>query len=243
LKNVFFALVLCLSFTALSQDLNLSDYNWNIVDVKSKGLSKEILFTKMDRDFVNVKSSICSNRAHMWAHDFKRFYLLDTGKIFLFYTKKKGSASLRTWWYHVAPVVNEGGKIWVMDAGFPGFIRGPLTQNEWFSKFADSTNCKEIQAHEKDLIERMFSQQTFPHRTAYGYYDCYYRIVPHTMWTPGVVAENLLGVDSEGRPVRTERPEIDMDELYQACIEATSTKIGFALGANKKKCKELTGRE
>lgn len=236
-----FAVFFLISLSSFAADLKLKDYNWNLTDIASRGLSKEALYSSMDRDFVKIGKSICSNRALMWANDFKRDHNLDTGKIFLFYTKKKGAVSLKTWWYHVAPIINENNNIWVMDAGFPGWFNQPLTKEEWLSNFAASTNCKEINANENELVERIFSAQVFPHETSYGYYDCYYKLVPHTIWTPDVLAKNLLGVDSNGTPVRFERPEIVKEELLQACVEATSTKIGYVFGASKEKCKEYVG--
>ena len=234
-------LLLLVSLSSLAADLKVKDYNWNMTDVLSKGYTKEALYTRMDRDFIKTGSSICSNRALMWANNFKQKYGLDTAKIFLYYTKKKGGLSLKTWWYHVSPVINEGGKVWVMDAGFPGWIDTPQTKEEWLAKFTDSNNCKEMNANETDLIELIFNGQVFPHDTAYGRHDCYYKIVPHTIWTPEIMAQNLLGVDSEGRPVRTERPEIEREELYQACIEATASKLGRVFGSSKKQCKEYAG--
>lgn len=239
--KLFFILFL-LSSTTFADDLGLKDFNWHMTDVARKGLRKETLFSRMDRDFIKLGSSICSNRALMWAHDFKKNYNLNTAKIFLFYTKKKkGQISLKTWWYHVAPVINERGSFWVMDAGFPGFIDQPVSKEEWLHKFAASKNCKEIRSNENELVELIFRGQTFPHRTAYGYYDCYYKIVPHTIWTPDTLAMNILGKDSEGVPVRVERPWIDQEELYKSCLEATTSKIGYALGSNKKECKEYAG--
>ncbi len=239
MRSAFVAFALC--FSSITLALPLKDYDWRLTDVASKGLTKEDLFSRMDRQFIKTKSSICSNRAHMWANDFKRRHGLDTGKIFLFYTQKKSDLSLRTWWYHVSPVVNENGAIWVLDAGFPGWIKNPLSPQDWLQKFSNSTNCKELQASETDLIELIFKGQTFPHQTAYGTYDCYYKFVPHTLWTPEIVAMNLLGRDASGRPVRVERPDIDSNELYQACMEATTGKIGWALGAAKKQCREYVG--
>ena len=234
-------MMLLFSFSSFALELKIKDYNWTMTDIATRGLTKEALFSKMDRDFVKPKSSICSNRAHMWANDFKRKQNLDTAKIFLFYTKKKGDLSIKDWWYHVSPVVNENGALWVMDAGFSGWINKPLSKEEWLHTFAESNNCKEISSTDTELIELIFAGQVFPHRTAYGYYDCYYKVVPHGFWTPETVAENLLGRNSQGTPVRVERDGVDKNELYQACLEATTGKLGWALGGNKKVCKEYVG--
>lgn len=240
MKTLFF--IFFISIPLFAADIKLSDYDWSLTDISSKDITKEALFRSMDRSFVKTKNSICSNRALMWSNDFKRKHLLDTGKIFLFYTKKKSEYSLKTWWYHVSPVVNENENLWVLDAGFPGWIKAPLTPKDWLYKFSNSTNCKEIKASEKDLVKLIFKSITFPQNTSYGSYDCYYKIVPHTIWTPNILAMNLLGENEDGDPIRLEREEIDLGELYQACIEATSSKIGWALGSSKKLCQEYVDR-
>lgn len=238
----FIAVFLLVTVSAFASDLKLKDYNWNVTDIASRGLTKEALYTSMDREFVRPGKSICSNRALMWANDFKRQHNLDTAKIFLFYTKKRGAVSLKTWWYHVAPVINDKNNMYVMDAGFPGWFNEPLTIEAWLTRFASTAKCKEINANETELIQRIFKGQVFPNETSYGYNDCYYKVVPHTIWTPDVLAKNLLGVDSNGVPVRVERPEIHKEELMQACVEATSGKIGYVFGASKEKCKEYVYR-
>lgn len=241
MKLVFFAALLSLS--AFAAEVKIKDYNWDMTDVATRGLTKETLFSRMDRSFIKLKGSICSNRAHMWANDFKRDYDLDTGKIFMFFTKKEDTGlRLRTWWYHVSPVINENGQIWVMDAGFGSFIKSPLTIGDWLKKFAHTSDCKEITLDEPELVELIFREAAFPRTTQYGTYECYYKITPHPIWTPEVLARNLLGRDGSGRPVRVDRDEIDKNELYQACLEATSSKIGWALGSSKEKCKEYINR-
>lgn len=246
MKSMFFLLSL-FSFSVMAADLPLTDYPWSLTDIAEKGLTKERLFSRMDREFIKTKSSICSNRALMWAHDFKRDYNLDTAKVFLFFTKEEtpeGELNIsfrRTWWYHVAPVINENNQMWVMDAGF-AYIKAPMTLSQWTKKFAFSETCKEIKATENELVELIFREKTFPRQTAYGHHTCYYKVVPHTIWTPDVLAKNLLGIDASGKPVRVERPEINKDELFQACIEATAGKLGWALGSSKKQCEEYVRR-
>ncbi len=231
-----FLLTSLISLSAFGAEIKLKDYEWYLPDINSRGLTKEALFKSMDRKFIKPSKSICSNRALMWANDFKRIYNLDTGKIFLFYTKINEEPGVKTWWYHVAPVVNERGNLFVLDAGFAGWVTSPMIPGDWLKKFAESTNCKEIQSHETELVELIFRERVFPRDTSYGNYDCYYKVVPHTLWTPEIVAQNLLGRDAEGRPVRVERPEINKNELYQACIEATAGRFGRVLGSSKEPC-------
>lgn len=242
----FLVLIFFITITAYA-DIGLPEYNWSMTDIRSRGLTKEYLFQQMDREFIKTNSSICSNRALMWAHDFKRDFGLKTGKVFLFYTKPKEeieedeSPREKTWWYHVAPIVNDGGEIVVLDAGFTNFVRGPLKPNEWLLKFSHSYGCKYIHSNETDLLKLIYRQQTFPRETAYGKNECYYKYVPHTYWTPESVAKNVLGVDRQGRPVRLERHEINKNELYSACVEATTSSVGRVFGSNKKACKEYAG--
>ncbi|HXH76838.1 MAG TPA: protein-glutamine glutaminase family protein [Bacteriovoracaceae bacterium] len=242
MKILFSMALAFLAFGANAQDMKLKDYDWTLTDIARKGYNKDDLFENMDTKFVRPKSSICSNRAHMWAQDFKARNGLDTGKIFLFYTKKKSSVGSKTWWYHVAPIVNENQKLWVMDPGFPGFVDEALSITDWAKTFTDSTNCKEIRATDTDLIERMFITQVFPQYTSHGYHECYYMVAPHTIWTPESLAMSLSGKNDKGEPVHFSRPRIDKDEYYQACVEATTSKIGFAFGGKKDKCKSLANR-
>ena len=236
--------LISLSFQASSADMKLPDYNWwTVTDIASKGLTKEKLFSEMDREFIKVDNSICSNRALMWNNDIKKSHDLDHAKIFIYYTKaEKTPIFAKRWWYHVTPVVNENGKLWVLDPAFPGKKTGVQTIGEWFRRISAFETCREIQGNETELLEYVFSGTQFPKETSYGKHDCYYKVVPHTIWIPRVFAQNLLGKDESGKPVRVERPEIDKEELFQACTEATTGKMGYAMGANKKICKEYVER-
>lgn len=230
-----------ISFSGLAQDLGLRDYNYTVTDIARRGITKERIYQGLNRDFLKLGSSICSNRALIWAHDIQRQYGVQSAKIFLFYTEKTGEASDKTWWYHVAPMVNENGTLWVVDGGFPRFVRQPLLPNDWLKKFAGSTNCKEITAADDDLIDRMFRKQTFPENTRHGTYDCYYHIAAAPLWTPSTVAQHLTQRDRNGNPINFYRDRIQTGELMQACVEASSTPLGGLFSNNKKKCREYLG--
>lgn len=240
--KIFFSLLITIS-SAFATEVQLSEYDWKLTDISKVGMSRQALFNKLDRKFIKLDSSICSNRALMWAWDMKTKYSIDSAKIFMFYTKKTGEVGRKTWWYHVAPVVNENGTLWVVDPGFAGRINGPITQNDWLLNFAGSTKCKEIKSGENDLIERMFYGQVFPSTTSYGNFDCYYRYVPGPYWTPASVAKNLLGVDEYGNPIRFERHEMNEAEVFQSCVEATTSSLGRIFGGGKKACRKYLGIE
>jgi hypothetical protein len=241
MKRIALAFALITS-SVFAQEISLADYNnWKLTDIATKGYKKEALFSKMNRDLIKVGASICSNRALVWAYDFKRNQNIDAGKLFLFYTKKTGEVGQKTWWYHVTPVINEKGAMFAMDAGFPSSIKTPLTPTDWLKKFTGSTNCKEIKANETDLIERMFAGYVFPQSTTHGNYDCYYAITPGGFWTPATVAMGLLGKDENGKPVSHVRDDIDSEEVYAACVEAVTSSVGRVFGGGKKKCKDYLG--
>jgi hypothetical protein len=239
MKNLMLlTLATMLSSLSHAQSVPLPDYNWSTEDIALSNLKKEDLFKNMNRNLVKVGNSICSNRAMIWAYDFKRNYNVDSSKLFLFYTGKTGDAGATTWWYHVTPMIVENGTEYTMDAGFSASIKSPLLIKDWIKKFTGSTNCKEIRANETDLIERMFKGHTFPETTQYGTYDCYYKKVPAGYWTPASVAMNLLGVTIDGTPTNYERAEINKDDVYAACKEAVTGPIGYALGNGAKKCRK-----
>lgn len=239
--KLFMSFLLLSSFSAFAQTITLEDFKYPVTDIKSQGLTKESLYKSMNRTLVRHQDSICSNRAHMWAFDFERKHQVTSPKIFLFFTPKNsrtgGWWTGVNWWYHVSPMINEGGQFYVMDAGFPDRVKSPLLVKDWLREFTDSSNCKEIKQGEDDLVELIWNQSAFPESTRYGKHDCYYKITPAGFWIPGQVAKNILGKDEEGRPVRLERDQIIRDEVYQACLEAATTPFGYATRSGHSKCK------
>jgi hypothetical protein len=240
MKLISFALFFLLSLSASAQVL--PDYGYTLTDVLTRGQTKETLFSGLNRTLVKTGSSICSNRALIWTYDMKRNHNINAAKIFLFYTGKNGEIGNKKWWYHVAPVINEGGQIWVIDGGFTGFVKRPMLVSEWLTKFVDTPNCKMIQANENDMFERMFIGRMFPTYTPeHGANDCYAVITPGQFWTPATIAMNALQQDADGRPIRFERTQYDMSELLQACKEAAAGRLGTVLGGKTKKCREYLG--
>jgi hypothetical protein len=236
-------LLIFFSTSSFSQTITLKDFNFTVQDIKSQGLNKEILYNQMNRTLVRSRGSICSNRAHLWAFDFERKYHVSSPKIFLFYTKKNGHSggtiTGRDWWYHVSPMVNEGGDFFVMDAGFPLTIKSSLKMKDWLINFTGKdSKCKEIMPGEEDLVEFIYRAESFPQTTQYGKYDCYYKITPPGYWVPRQVAQHILGKDETGRPVRLDREQINKEEVYEACLEVSTTPFGWALGTGREKCNQ-----
>jgi hypothetical protein len=240
--KVFSMIFLVLITLPALAEVSLPDFHYTLTDIISVGETKERLFSKLNRKMVKTGSSICSNRALIWTFDMKRNDNIDAAKIYLFYTGKNGEVGSKKWWYHVSPVVNERGQMWVIDGGFPGFINRPMQVGEWMKKFVNTTNCKMMKHNERELFELMFKGMMFPEYTPqYGAVDCYAYIAPGAFWTPATVAMGVLQENADGEPIRFTRDHYDMDELYQACKEAASGRIGGIFGGPKKKCKEYLG--
>ena len=241
MKAISTALLFLFSLSLYAQT-TLPDFRYTLTDVLSRGQNKDTLFSELNRDIVKTGSSICSNRALIWTFDMKRNHNIDAAKIYLFYTGKNGEVGSKKWWYHVAPVVNEAGQLWVIDGGFPGFVKRPMLIGDWLTKFVNTSNCKMINSREKDLFELMFKGRMYPEYTPqYGAVDCYSYIAPGPFWTPATVAMGVLQEDADGRPIRFTRDSYDMGELLQACKEAAAGRLGTIFGGSKKKCQEYLG--
>jgi hypothetical protein len=233
--KILFMLIILLANLAHSQSIQLRDHRWVLNDVEQLGQNKMELYQSMNRTLVKVHNSICSNRAQVWAYDFKRSHKIDSAKIFLFYTNNTPGV----WWYHVSPVINEKNQIWVMDAGFPWMFKKPLTLNEWFKEFTKYESCREIRLGENELIEKIFKEQKFPTQTSYGSHNCYYALAPAGYWTPGQLAKGLLGYNEAGKPTHFFREAPEKNEVFQACLETATSPIGYALGAGNKACRNF----
>lgn len=227
---------LSLSFSAYAQPLLIKDFNFPVPDIREQNKTRDDLFTKMNRSLVRIKDSICSNRAHVWSFEMKKKEVI-APKIFMFFTPSTAHFDGVSWWYHVVPTVNENGTFWAMDAAYPKRFSGPVSTHEWMKSFNKGTVCKEITAKDEDLIERMFSGNAFPEVTKHGTHKCYYIMTPPGYWTPGQVAMHLLGKDSNGRPVNFNRDEFNESDVMDACIEASTTPLGWTWGSTLGKCR------
>ncbi len=234
MKQLIALAIAAFAFEASAQDLRLTEFPWTLTDIRQQNVTKEELFKEMDRDTI-VGSSICANRALMWLYKFKKDHAVDGAKIFVFYTGSRTQFSLRRWWYHVAPIINEAGTEYVMDAGFPGSIKGPVLVENWIKNFVGNNNCYEIKEGDRDLAELMYKGAQFPKETFRGKYDCYYVKAPAGHWFPRSVADSIMGENVS--------PEINENSVYSACLEASTNPVQGLLRAGKKKCKKFVGRE
>lgn len=229
-------LLLAFFFPGLGQASDLNNFkNWQLSNLSEKNLTRHDLFKSMNRDLPRLDDSICSNRAQLWSYDFLRLNQLATAKVFLFYTRESGSyGGGPTWWYHVAPVVKDNDGLHVLDAGFPDALDRTVGIPEWLKGFTGSTNCHEILAHEKELVDLIGKGQAFPETTKYGKFDCYYVVAPAPLWTPASVHRALNS--------NLEAPfEFDLQEVSEACEEAASSRAGSGMGSGRRKCRAYLG--
>lgn len=237
--KVLTSLAFLLSLSAYSGTITLSEYNYSIGDVAEMGLNKDDLFSKMNKSLVRTKDSICSNRAHVWAYDLKK-QNIDSVKVFMFLTPKTSYFEGASWWYHVSPAINENGKLYVMDAGFPKRVKGPLLVKDWLKEFNGKDSvCKEIKTDDEALVRLMFGNSAFPETTPSGKFNCYYRITPAGYWVPSQVATNILGKNEQGSEVILVRDTFEDSEVYQACREASTSPMGYAMGRGGARCRDF----
>lgn len=90
------------------------------------------LFRSMRNDLSG--SSECYNRAHVWSWEIYRQKRYNTGKMFLFFTRRYINEYRYKWWFHVAPFINESGRPQhvVLDRQY---ARGPLPMHTWTDMF------------------------------------------------------------------------------------------------------------
>jgi hypothetical protein len=234
-----------LSFSVFAQTGYIKDFNYQLTDIAQKGLKKEDLFPKMTRNGVDLENSICANRAHLWAYDFYRWYGINTGKIFIFFGSSIWEGDDQGWMYHVAPYIVENGKEYVMEASYDD-VPKPLTVNEWISNetYERVSDCVEITAADTDLTEYFYARYNLPEVRANGRTSgrCYIRKVPGHYWFPTSIAYHDLRRDEDGGEVEFDPKGFDIDDVFDACVDAFSSRLGRWMGGDARaKCKKYLG--
>lgn len=222
----------------------IKDFDYQLTDIASKGLRKEVLFDRMERGMLDLEKSICANRAHLWGFDLFRNYHINTGKIFIFFGssiwKKEDKHG---YMYHVAPYIVENGNEYVMEASYPSEVSRPLTVEEWIENETynrvKGSECVEITSADTDLTEYFYERHTLPERREMGKTGarCYIRKVPGYYWFPASIAYHDLKKNEKGEKVEFNPSRFEIEDVLEACIEAASTKIGRFFGGGRAKCK------
>lgn len=102
------------------------------------------LFNTMRTD-TRTKSQ-CFNRAHVWSWELhaRRYkgQRIQTGKIWLFFSKKYIRQYNYKWWFHIAPYLNVKGEMRVIDRSFS---YKPLAKKSWTDMFMQNrADCPNI---------------------------------------------------------------------------------------------------
>jgi hypothetical protein len=242
--NFILTLLTIMPFSAFAANLHFETFpDQTLPDVLDYRVTKEQLYQQLETKTLKLGNSQCFNRAHVWNMDMKLNHRLETGKLFMFYTGKTGRVGRTDWWFHVAPLINEGGIEYVIDGGFPGDINGPLTVDQWVHNFTNTTNCKVIHPDDRQIFEWMFTNHQFPDQYQGKQYDCYLAKTPSAYWGPAAVASAALGQNEAGKTGNYRKTILDRKEVYSACIEASTTKLGGWLGTGKAKCKRFADEQ
>ncbi len=90
--------------------------------------------------------SECYNRAHIWAWELNKHYQngrkIQTGKIWLFFTRKYIREYKYKWWFHVSPYLTLNGDVRVMDRSF---TQTPVDEKSWTDNFMKNyADCPEV---------------------------------------------------------------------------------------------------
>jgi len=90
------------------------------------------LFRSMRNDLRS--KSQCYNRAHVWSWEIYNKYRYNTGKMFLFFTRKYINEYRYKWWFHVAPFISTSGQSQyvVLDRQY---FSSPRVMHSWTDAF------------------------------------------------------------------------------------------------------------
>ncbi len=216
----------------------IADYDYQVTDVARLGLSKERLFSRLERGMLDLKKSICANRAHLWAYDLFRFHNVNPGKIFIFFGRSMWVNEPEGWMYHVAPYIVDGDEEFVMEASYDDVTR-PLTVNEWIENETDgrfkANECIDITAADTDLTEYFYNRYNLPEVRDPGRKSarCYIRRVPGYYVYPTGIALHELKRDEKGNEVEYNPKAFSIEDVLHACVDATQGK--------KSQCKRYLG--
>jgi hypothetical protein len=221
----------------------IQDFNYQLTDIANHKVSKEGLFANMLRRGVDLENSICSNKAHVWAYEFKRRHKIRAGKIFVFFGGSVWANERKGWMYHVAPYIVENSQEWVMEASYPEVTK-PLSVEDWLENETDARvkahQCIEIFADDTDLTAYFYQRYNLPERRENKPGAiCYYRKVPGHYWFPTSIAYHDLKKDAAGRSIDYAPKGFDKDDVLHACVEIMTSKFSRFLGGGRKECKKL----
>jgi len=127
-------------------------------------------------------SAQCFHRAYLWAYETFKTYGLVSEKVFLFFTRRYIREQRFRWWFHVAPLIRDNEKDFIID---PTYVSEPRELNQWTSYFIrNGETCPFIEKYEG----RGHHNQTG---------SCYMRKTSMFHYHPN----DLRAADQSGKPV------------------------------------------
>lgn len=228
---------------SLPRGAYLPYYQYTVSDVAQMGLTSQRLFQELMRTSMDLKNSVCSNRAHFWGYDLYRKYKIQPGRIFVFFISDIWANDKQGWMYHAGTYVMENGEVKVLEGSYPDEVFKPLTITEWIDTEMegreDPKKCIEITEADTDLTEYFFARNNLPAVRSNGKpgAPCYYRMVPGYLPYPASVAEVELKRDARGNPSDYSPKGFDLDEVFAACEDSFSGGKFMKRAAARQFCK------
>ena len=121
----------------------------------------------------NTKSkSQCYNRAHVWSWElYSRFHngqRIQTGKMWLFFTRRYIREYDYKWWFHIAPYLTVNGEPKVIDRSYSN---GPQNERTWTNMFmGNNAECKQIVRY-SDYENNQNSEYCYTIKTSVYYWQ------------------------------------------------------------------------
>lgn len=200
-------------------------YHYQLTDIAKVGLTSKQLFSEVRNDWMELKHSVCSNRAHIWGYDMYRHHNINVGRIFIFFTADVWKGEKKGYMYHAGTYVIENGQEWVLERSYNEVFR-PLTIVEWMDNEmegkAPASQCIEITEKDTDLTEYFYERYNLPRKREGGKPSapCYFRKVPGYLPYPASVAEIDFKKDADGKPSTYNPTDFDFNEVMTACIDS-----------------------
>ncbi|MFT6630326.1 MAG: hypothetical protein ACJAS4_000262 [Bacteriovoracaceae bacterium] len=148
---------------------NASLLNSYVTDVSSQAQANQLFLTQ--RRDTKTKSQ-CFNRAHVWSWELNKKSIggrsIQTGKIWIYFTKKYIRDYKYKWWFHISPYITVNGELRVMDRSY---LSQPSSEKTWTDKFISSKqNCPEIYKY-SDYANNQFSSHCYVMKSSVFYWQ------------------------------------------------------------------------
>lgn len=154
------------------------------------------------------RRSQCYNRAHVWTYELKKRGV-NSGKVWLFFTKRYIKEYKYKWWFHVAPYITVKGEEeeTVMDREF---TRTPKTLTDWKNIFMkNNAPCPTVEYY-SDYRDHFWNGSKF----------CYFIKSSMYYWQPFDI-EKL----EQGEAQRTEWNKNQLEQAYRNAIKGWNGEL------------------